>query len=63
MVDEETKQQIIDSIKTKKFFRTKKIAKELNMSSHLIGRVFIEMEKEGLIKRWNKRQWNWAETV
>ena len=62
MVDEETKQKIKESIKGRKFFTSKKVSKELNVSSHLIGRYFLEMEKEGLIKRWSKKQWTWEES-
>ncbi len=62
MVDEKTKQQIIDNVKSKNFFNTKRVARQLNIGPRLVGRVFIEMEKEGLLKRWNKRQWTWVKT-
>ncbi len=62
MIDENIKQQIIDFIKTKKFFTTKRVSKEFNIGPRLVARIFIEMEKEGLLKRWSKRQWTWMET-
>jgi len=61
MVDEKAKQQIIGSIKSKNFFNTKRVARQLNLESRLVGRVFIEMEKEGLIKRWNRKNWTRVE--
>ncbi len=62
MVDEKIKQQVLDTIKARKFFTTKRVGKELDISSHLIGRIFLELEKEGLIKRWSKKQWTWEKT-
>ncbi len=62
MVDEKIKQQIIDSAKSKNFFNTKRVARQVNLDPRLVGRVFLEMEKEGLIKRWNRRQWTWEKT-
>ncbi len=59
MVDEKIKQQIIDNIKSKKIFNTKRVARQLNLGQRLVGRVFLEMEEEGLIKRWSKKQWTW----
>ncbi len=62
MVDEKTKQQIIDSAQSKNFFNSKRVARQANLDPRLVGRVFIEMEKEGLIKRYNRRQWTWVKT-
>ncbi len=63
MVDEKIKQQIIDSAKSKNFFNTKRVARQLNIEPRLVGRFFTEMEKEGLIKRWNRRQWTWEKDI
>ena len=62
MVDEEIKQQIMDIIKDRTFFRSRRVAKELNISGQMIGYIFREMEKEGLIERWSINQWRWRET-
>ncbi len=62
MVDENIKQQIIDNVKTKNFFNTKRVARQLNIEPRLVARVYNEMSEEGLIKRWNKRQWTWVKT-
>ncbi len=62
MLDENIKQQIMDIIRNKKFFSAKRVSKELNIDPRLVSRFFIGMEKEGLIKRWSKRQWTWVET-
>ena len=62
MVDEKIKQQIRDNIKAKNFFNTKRVARQLNIEPRLVGRFFLEMEKEGLIKRYNRRQWRWEKT-
>ncbi len=62
MFDDKTKQQIIEFIKTKKFFTAKRVSKELNIEPRLVGRVFIKMGEEGLVQRWNKKQWTWVET-
>ena len=62
MADEKTKQQILDIINDRKYFRSKKVAKELNISSYMVSQVFRGMEKEGLIERWNTKQWTWVET-
>ncbi len=62
MVDEKIKQQIIDTVKARKFFTTKRVGRQLNLEPRLVGRVFLEMEKEGLIKRWSKKQWKWVKT-
>ncbi len=62
MLDEKTKQQIMDIIRSKKFFTTKRVARQLDIEPRLVGRVFIKMGEEGLVQRWNKRQWTWVET-
>ncbi len=60
MVDKKTKKQVMERVKARKFFTTKMVAKELNIEPRLIGRLFIEMSEDGLIKRWSKRQWTWV---
>ena len=62
MVDEKTKQKILDRIKARQIFSAKTVARELNLSSHKVSHVFSMMKKEGLIKRWNRKQWIWEET-
>ncbi len=62
MVDEKTKQQIMDIIRSKNFFTAKRVSKEINIDPRSVSRFFIGMEKEGLLKRWSKRQWTWAES-
>ena len=62
MVDEEIKQQVIDVIKDRKFFKSKRVARELNISAHIVGRVLKGIEGEGLIEKWNGKQWTWVET-
>ncbi len=62
MVDEKTKQKIIENVETKKIFNAKRVARQLNIYPRLVSRVFLEMEEEGLIKRWNKKQWTWEKT-
>lgn len=61
MVDENTKQQVVEIIQDRKYFTSKTVAKKLNISSHMVGRVLMGMEKEGLIERYSKRQWIWVE--
>lgn len=63
MVDEKIKQQVMDNAKSKNFFNTKRVARQLNLEPRLVCRVFVEMEKEGLIRRYNRRQWTWEKDI